>query len=76
MNMLYNVTQVTKYFKRCSLNKYGKMIRGKQATLHFKRCGLKEYGKMKYLYYVIHTENKQRCFFQTFWFVLFVKRGL
>jgi len=34
--MFYNVTQVTKYFKRCVLKKNrGKMIRGKQVTLHF-----------------------------------------
>jgi len=44
--MFYNVTQVTKYFKRCGLKKHGKMIRGKQVTLHFKRCGLKKYGEM------------------------------
>jgi len=58
MNMFYNVTQVTKYFKRCDLNKYVKMIRGKQVTLHLNRCDLKQYGKMKCFYNVIHAENK------------------
>ena len=56
--MFDNITQVTKYFKRCDLNKYGKMIRGKQVTFHFKRCSLKKYCKMKCFYYVIHAENK------------------
>ena len=56
--MFYNVTQVTKYFKRCGLKKYGKMIRGKQVTLHFKRCRLKKYGKIKCFYNVTHVENK------------------
>jgi hypothetical protein len=37
-----NITQVTKYFKRCDLNKYRKMIRGKQVAKYFKRCGLKK----------------------------------
>ena len=40
--MFDNITQVTKYFKRCDLNKYRKMIRGKQVTKYFKRCGLKK----------------------------------
>ena len=40
--MFYNITQVTKYFKRCDFNKYRKMIRGKQVTKYFKRCGLKK----------------------------------
>jgi hypothetical protein len=34
------------HFKRCRLEKYGKMIRRKQITLHFKRCDLQKYGKM------------------------------
>ena len=40
--MFDNITQVTKYFKRCDLNKYRKMIRGKEVTKYFKRCGLKK----------------------------------
>jgi hypothetical protein len=38
--MFDNITQVTKYFKRCDLNKYRKMIRGKQVAKYFKRCGI------------------------------------
>ena len=56
--MFYDVTQVTKYFKRCGLNKYRKMICGKQVTKYFKRCGLKKYCKMECFYNVIHAENK------------------
>ena len=40
--MFDNITQVTKYFKRCDLNKYRKMIRRKQVTKYFKRRGLKK----------------------------------
>ena len=39
--VLYNITQVMKDFKRCDLNKYRKMIHGKQVTKYFNRCGLK-----------------------------------
>jgi len=36
--MFYSVAQVAKYFKRCGLNKYRKMICGKQVAKYFKRC--------------------------------------
>jgi len=42
----------------------------KQVTKYFKRCVLKKNtGKW-------YAENKERCIFQTLWFVLFVKRRL
>ena len=59
--MFDNITQVTRYFKRCDLNKYRKMIRGKQATKYFKRCGLKKIREN-------NTRKTSNVSFQTLWF--------
>jgi hypothetical protein len=59
--MFDNITQVTKSFKRCDLNKYRKMIRGKQVTKYFKRCGLKKIREN-------NTRKTSNVSFQTLWF--------
>ena len=59
--MFDNITQVTKYFKRCDLNKYRKMIRRKQVTKYFKRRGLKKIREN-------NTRKASKVSFQTLWF--------
>jgi hypothetical protein len=59
--MCDNITQVTKYFKRCDLNKYRKMIRGKQVAKYFKRCGLKKIREN-------NTRKTSNVSFQPLWF--------
>jgi hypothetical protein len=61
LKMFDNITQVTKYFKRYDLNKYMKMIRGKQVTKYFKRCGLKKIREN-------NTRKTSNVSFQTLWF--------
>ena len=60
--MFDNITQVTKYFKRCDLNKYRKMIRGKEAMKYLKRCGLKKKIRGN------NTRKTSNVSFQMLWF--------
>ena len=59
--MFDNITQVTKYFKRCDSSKYRKMIRRKQVTKYLKRCGLRKIREN-------NTRKTSNVSFLTLWF--------